>query len=72
MPPFVADRGVVVERGVPAMRVVEAFNVLEDGHPGLGARAKRAPVEEFALEAGEEALTERVGLIDRLRALAAI
>jgi hypothetical protein len=45
---------------VPAVRVVEALDEVEDGTPGLGLGAKPPPIEQLALQGGEEALTERV------------
>ena len=40
--------------------VVPAFDELEDRHPRLGVRAEPAPLDELALERGEEALAHRV------------
>lgn len=39
---------------VPAVRVVPALDVAEDGQPALGLSPEPAPVEQFALEGGEE------------------
>jgi hypothetical protein len=43
---------------VAAPRIVPAFNELEDGHTGLRLGAELAPVEQLALERGEEALAQ--------------
>jgi hypothetical protein len=43
------------ERGVTAAGIVEAFDVVEDRHPGFGEVAPAAAIDELALEAGEEA-----------------
>jgi hypothetical protein len=50
----------VAEGGVAAAGVVEGFDEVEDGESRLGLGAKRGPVNELALEGGEEALAERV------------
>ena len=42
------------------MGVVPAFDEIEDRPPGLVVRTQRRPVEELALERGEEALGHRV------------
>jgi hypothetical protein len=49
------------------MRVVPALDVAEDGQAGLGLRLEGVPVEQLALEAGEEGLAEGfvVGVPDR-------
>jgi hypothetical protein len=39
---------------VAALRIVEAFDVVEDGHPGLRMRAPLTTVDQLALERGEE------------------
>ena len=43
-----------------APRIVPAFDEIEDGEPRLDLRAEPVPIEEFALERREEALTQRV------------
>jgi len=40
--------------------VVPAFDVGEDGHPGLRLALEPALIEQFALERGEEALAQRI------------
>ncbi len=45
---------------MPTVRVVEALDEVEDGKPGLGLGAKPPPIEQLALQGGEEALAERV------------
>src|SRR5690606_27066068 len=57
---FEAHRAEVAERRVAPARVVEALDVVEDGGPGLGRIAEGMPIEQLALERGEEALGERV------------
>lgn len=57
---LVVDRREVVEGGVPTTRVVEAFDVVEDGHARFGLRAEAASVDELAFEAREEALAHSV------------
>ena len=42
------------------LRIVEALDEVEHGHLRFGLRPEPLPVEELALERGEEALTERV------------
>ena len=42
------------------MRVVPALDVAEESHPGLDVRPEGVPVEELALEAGEEGLAHGV------------
>src|SRR5260370_25969935 len=57
---FIADRRQIVQTRMPAVRVVTALDEVEDGHPGLGLGGEAAPVQQLALEGGEEALTEGV------------
>ena len=45
---------------MPAMRVVEALDEVEHGEARLDLRAEAGPIEELALERGEETLTQRV------------
>ena len=45
---------------MPPVRVVPALDEVEDGHPGLGLGGEAAPVQQLALEGGEETLTEGV------------
>jgi hypothetical protein len=42
------------------VRVVEAFQVVEDGQAGLGAGPEPVPMEQLAFQGGEEALGEGV------------
>ena len=42
------------------MRIVPALDEVEDGHSGVGLGREAATVQQFALEGGEEALTEGV------------
>ena len=60
MPLFIADRRLVVQTGMPPVRVVPALNEVKDRHPGLGLGGEAAAVQELALEGGEEALAEGV------------
>src|SRR5215218_2216055 len=46
--------------GVPALAVVESFDVLEDRPPGRLSGREAGAVHEFVLEAAEEALHGRV------------
>lgn len=55
-----AHRAHVAEGRVTAARVVEAFDVGEHGGPGFDRMAIRVPLEQLALERGEEALGEGV------------
>ena len=57
---LVDDGRAVSERRVPAQRIVEAFDVAEAGHPGLGLRTEAAAGEQLAFEGREEALGHRV------------
>jgi hypothetical protein len=41
-------------------RVVPALDEVEDRHPGLGLGGEATPIQELALEGGEEALTEGI------------
>jgi hypothetical protein len=41
------------EGGVPAVRVVEAFDEVEDGHLGLGLGPKSPSVQELAFQGGD-------------------
>lgn len=41
---------------MPPVRVVEAFDVVEDGGSGLVPVGEAGPVEEFGLEGGEKRL----------------
>src|ERR1700693_1196756 len=45
---------------MPAPRIVEPFDELEDGHPSFGLGRKLAAVEQLALERREEALAQSV------------
>jgi hypothetical protein len=54
------NRGPLTEGGVPAMRVVPAFDVAEDGQAGFGVRGQAMSREAFDFERGEEALGHRV------------
>ncbi len=45
---------------MPAMRVVEALDEVEDRQTGRALGRKALPVEQFAFEGSEEALTQRV------------
>ena len=40
--------------------VVEALDVLEQGESGVGPGGKAPAIEQFAFQAGEEALAQRV------------
>jgi hypothetical protein len=57
---FVVVGGQHPEGGVPADRVVERFDVLEDGLGELVPRRPGSPVVEFCLEDGEEAFGQGV------------
>src|SRR6516162_1665719 len=64
---FIAHRRLVVERGVPAVRVVPPLDEVEDGDSGLGWSREASAVEQLALQGREEALAEGmvVGVPDR-------
>ena len=57
---FIADRRLVVQAGMPPVRVVPALDEVEDGHAGLGLGREAAAIEQLTLERGEEALAEGV------------
>lgn len=42
------------------MRLTQVFNEIEDRHAGLSVALETAPVEQLALERGEEALAHGV------------
>ena len=42
------------------MRVVKALDVVEDSKPGLQLAAEAVPVDQFTLQRGKKALTQRV------------
>jgi hypothetical protein len=46
-------------------QVVEAFDEGEHRHPGLGLGSEAAPVQEFALEGGEEGFRHGVVIAAR-------
>ena len=56
MAPFVVGGAELAEGGVPAVGVVEAFQVVEDGYPGFGPGAEAVAVQQLAFQGGEEAL----------------
>ena len=60
--PLEGGGGEVAERGVPAVRVVEALDVVEDGRLRLRAGPEDGPIEQFTFEGGEEALGDGIGL----------
>src|SRR6266545_5912169 len=45
---------------MPAPRIVEAFDELEDSHPSFGLGRKLVAVEQLALERREEALAQSI------------
>jgi hypothetical protein len=53
---FEGDWRALPEPGVSAMRIVPAFDVAEDGEPGLDRRGEAVPGEQLAFERREEAL----------------
>jgi hypothetical protein len=55
---LIADRRLVVDGGVAAVRVVPALDELDDGEARLDLGGEAPPVEELALERREDALTE--------------
>jgi len=57
VPPFVLDGGHIVKAGVQSEGVIEAFDVREDGHPGLGVGLKSAPVDELAFKVAKKLLS---------------
>src|SRR5215471_18980179 len=59
---LITQRRLVVERGVPMVRVVPPLDEVEDGDARLGRGGEAAAVEELALEGGEEALAEGIEL----------
>src|SRR5947209_422880 len=60
VPLFIAHRRLVVQAGMPTVRVVPALDEVEDGHPRLGLAREATAVQQLALERGEEALTEGI------------
>ena len=58
-PALVGERRQVREGRMPAVRVIPALDKVEDGEPSRDLGREASPVEEFALQGGEEALTER-------------
>ena len=54
--PFVVGGAELAKGGVAPPWVVEAFQVVEDGHPCLGPGAEAVAVQQFAFQGGEEAL----------------
>jgi len=57
---FIADRQQIVQAGMPPVRVVPAFDEVEDGHPGLDLGREAPAVQQLALEGGKEALAEGI------------
>lgn len=59
----------MIKREVPPMKVVEPFDVIEDGEPRLFWRPERGEVDQLTFQGGEEALGQRVvlGVADRPR-----
>lgn len=57
---LVLDRRVVVQRRVPSVRVVPAFDELEDRHPGLVSRLEPGPLQQLAFERPEERLAHGI------------
>jgi len=51
---FEVDGRVVVDGGVPPLRVVPGFDELEDGGGELASVVPAAPVQQFELEGAEE------------------
>ncbi len=43
-----------------SVRVVPAFDEIEDGDPGLSLVAESTPIEQFAFERGKETFAERI------------
>src|SRR5207253_5699958 len=63
-PPLEVVGAEVAQGGVAAARVVEALDVIEDGHPRLRVGAPAGPVDQLALQRGEEALGQ--GVVERV------
>src|SRR5215216_3189480 len=57
---FEIGRTAVIERGVPPEAVVEPFDVLKDGRPGVLASRPDGAVNQLGLQRGEEALGSRI------------
>src|SRR5689334_12079177 len=57
---FEVDWRPVAEGGMATLPVVEDFDVLEDGGPGLPPGGPGLAMEKFGLEGGEEALGDGV------------
>jgi hypothetical protein len=49
VPLFIADRRQIVQAGMPPVRVVPAFDEVEDGHAGLDL-GREAPAEAASFE----------------------
>ena len=60
MRPLVVDRRPVAEARVATMRVVPAFDPLENRHAGFGVTSKSPTVKHLALGRGEKALSNCV------------
>jgi hypothetical protein len=65
--PLVVGRAVLAQSGMATVGIVEAFAVVEDRHPGLGAGAEAVAVAQLPFQGGEEALGHGVasGVADR-------
>jgi hypothetical protein len=57
---FSNSTGEIAERGVPADRVVERLDVLEDLADQLAPGGPAAPADELLLDRGKEALCDSV------------
>jgi hypothetical protein len=60
MPSFEGEGRLVVQRGMSASSVIEAFDKVEDGETGDRGGRQGHAIEQFALECGEEALAHRI------------
>src|SRR5206468_1982086 len=60
VPPLELGWRQVAERGMPTVRIVEAFDELEDGIARLGLRLEPAASQQLAFQRGKETLGHRI------------
>src|SRR5258707_12039946 len=60
VPLFIADWRQIVQAGMPPVRVVPAFDEVEDGHAGLDLGREATTIQQLALEGRKEALAEGI------------
>ena len=59
----------VAQGGMTTIPAAPALDEIEDGHARFGLSADCAPVDEFALQSGEEALGHGIGQSNQLHAI---